>query len=605
MTVESGIKTVWLRRKMPKLALDDPAILFKSIETTYELYLEQSLIYRFWSFNSDSLDMFRGFGANLINLPRGYSEKMLFVRIHSSRWNRLGISRDVSIGSRANQILRLLGQQADVFILGLFYVIIGSFFLFIFFKEIHTALFYSFGHFALFAGLYQIAQSKILLLYWPMLTAEAYALEVSSLLLIPVGLLLFIEQHFRGTTQLVIAWLRKIHLSFAIISILLGFVNLVNLANAVIPFQIILAINAIMLCIVALRDMAVRKRRFIAFSVSIIVLSAVTLHDIAGATGYVNIWHNLIPYALLMFMIVVAYSMQRKIAFHIAAIDEEKSRLREAEYRAAAAELQAQVAEARSLAVRSEKMAALGKLTAGIAHEIKNPLNFVKNFAEVSTEMCGELEQEVASSKGVTSRIRELTMTIADNCHRIAEHAKRADAIIKGMLLHARGNSGEKVLTPLNEFIDQYVRLAFHAFRSQDSSFNVTLDCQYDPAVGSVPIIPEDMSRVVVNICNNAFYATTLKKNRIGGEFDPRVIVSTKQNNNTVEICIRDNGDGIPDEIREKIFHPFFTTKDHRDGTGLGLSISYDIVANIHAGKLFVNSEPGEFAEFIVELKSR
>jgi len=250
--------------------------------------------------------------------------------------------------------------------------------------------------------------------------------------------------------------------------------------------------------------------------------------------------------------------------------------------------------------VTQQKLVSLGALTAGIAHEIKNPLNFVNNFSEVSRELLEELKTEL--QKKNSGEIFELIEDLNHNLEKINQHGRRADSIVKGMLLHSRGRAGDKLPTNLNELLDQYVNLAYHGLRAQDKEFNITIEKNYDTSIDKINIIPQDISRVFLNVINNACYATNDKKRKSGADFTPLLKVSTKNLNESVEIRIRDNGNGIPDSVKENIFDPFFTTKPAGDGTGLGLSISYDIIVKEHNGEFKFESEEGNYTEFIIKI---
>ncbi len=273
------------------------------------------------------------------------------------------------------------------------------------------------------------------------------------------------------------------------------------------------------------------------------------------------------------------------------------------------AELQESLEElkkAQDQLIQSEKMASLGQLTAGIAHEIKNPLNFVTNFSDLTRELVMEAREEMAAL-GLTpdqvDRFEPILGDIETNVSKIYEHGRRADNIVKGMLQHSRGKSGERQETDINELIGEYVNLAYHGLRAQDPSFNVTLKTDFDPDVGMVVIVPQDFSRAVLNLVNNACFAADQK--RRAGEtpgFKPTVTVSTKRIGHEVEIIVHDNGTGIPDHVKNKIFEPFFTTKPTGVGTGLGLSLTYEIIVNQHNGSLDVNSKAGDFTEFRIIL---
>ncbi len=250
--------------------------------------------------------------------------------------------------------------------------------------------------------------------------------------------------------------------------------------------------------------------------------------------------------------------------------------------------------------IQSEKMASLGELTAGIAHEIQNPLNFVNNFSEVSTELIREMVEEV--DKGNKDEVKAIANDLVQNLEKINHHGKRADAIVKGMLQHSRSSSSVKEPTDINALADEYLRLSYHGLRAKDKSFNATLKTDFDESIGEINIIPQDIGRVILNLLTNAFYAVKEKKNERPENYEPTVTVSTKKINNRVEISIQDNGNGIPQKALDKIFQPFFTTKPTGQGTGLGLSLSYDIVTKGHNGELKVKTVEGEGTTFIINL---
>jgi two-component system NtrC family sensor kinase len=250
--------------------------------------------------------------------------------------------------------------------------------------------------------------------------------------------------------------------------------------------------------------------------------------------------------------------------------------------------------------IQSEKMASLGELTAGIAHEIQNPLNFVNNFSEVNKEIVEELEEEL--KKGNIEEALAIAADIKGNEEKINHHGKRADFIVKGMLLHSRNITGEKEPTDINVLADEFLKLSYHGLRAKDKNFNAELITHLDESLPKVSIAQQDIGRVLLNLFNNAFYAVNQKQKTAGADYKPEVIVSTSIDKNNLVIKVKDNGNGIPDAIKEKIMQPFFTTKPTGEGTGLGLSLSYDIVVKGHGGSIDVNSKEGEFTEFIILL---
>jgi len=257
--------------------------------------------------------------------------------------------------------------------------------------------------------------------------------------------------------------------------------------------------------------------------------------------------------------------------------------------------------------VTQSKLAALGALTAGIAHEIKNPLNFVNNFAELTRDLVSELRQEIEKNRdkldpAVVANIDEILDTIQQNTDKINEHGKRADSIVRSMLQHSRGKAGERQLTDINAMLEEDINLAYHGMRALDSSFNIKIEKDLDQSIGKLEIVPQDVSRVFLNIISNGCYEAHRKKLNADSSFSPLLTVISRNRPNDVEVRIRDNGNGIPEKIRDKMFTPFFTTKPAGLGTGLGLSISYEIIVNAHHGELFFESEEGEYTEFIVRL---
>ena len=249
--------------------------------------------------------------------------------------------------------------------------------------------------------------------------------------------------------------------------------------------------------------------------------------------------------------------------------------------------------------IQSEKMASLGELTAGIAHEIQNPLNFVNNFSEVNKEFIDEMQQEM--DKGNLADAKAISNNIRDNEDKIIFHGKRADAIVKGMLQHSRASSGQKELTDINALADEYLRLSYHGLRAKDKTFNALFKTDFDNSIRKINIIPQDIGRVLLNLYNNAFYAVSEKKKSEVETYEPTVSVTTKKINDKVELTVKDNGNGIPQKVLDKIFQPFFTTKPTGQGTGLGLSLSYDIV-KAHGGEIKVETKEGEGSEFVILL---
>jgi two-component system NtrC family sensor kinase len=257
--------------------------------------------------------------------------------------------------------------------------------------------------------------------------------------------------------------------------------------------------------------------------------------------------------------------------------------------------------------VQTEKLASLGQLTAGIAHEIKNPLNFVNNFSGVSVELIDELQDTLKGmpfDDKARAEINELTNTLRGNLDKVVQHGKRADAIVKNMLLHSRQGSEEHRPVDINALVEESLNLAYHGARAEQQGFNIALERSFDPAAGEVDVFPQDITRVLLNLISNGFYAATKRKAQAdGGDYEPTLMAATRNLGDSIEIRIRDNGTGIPPEVKEKMFNPFYTTKPAGEGTGLGLSISHDIIVKQHGGSIEVDTQPGEFTEFRVILQ--
>ncbi len=256
-----------------------------------------------------------------------------------------------------------------------------------------------------------------------------------------------------------------------------------------------------------------------------------------------------------------------------------------------------QLEATRNQLIQSDKMASLGQLTAGIAHEIQNPLNFVNNFSELSLELLEEINNPVSREEEVS-----IVNDVKQNLEKILYHGKRADSIVKGMLQHSRTAPAEKQPTDINKLVEEFFILAYHGMRAKDPAFNCSMEKHLATNLPPVKIIPQDVSRVILNIFNNSFYAVDERSRNEGKEYRPKVSISTMQVNGSIKVAIRDNGKGIKEDIQKKIFSPFFTTKPLGQGTGLGLSISRDIIVKDHKGDIKLDSKPGEYTEFIITL---
>ncbi|MBX2954630.1 MAG: hypothetical protein KF846_00645 [Cyclobacteriaceae bacterium] len=297
---------------------------------------------------------------------------------------------------------------------------------------------------------------------------------------------------------------------------------------------------------------------------------------------------------------VFAFTTDRTVRRSIKMRERERGRERELKQAREIEKAYTELKATQSQLIQSEKMASLGELTAGIAHEIQNPLNFVNNFAEVNSELIAEMKEELLN--GNLNEAKKIADNIDENEKKIIFHGKRADTIVKGMLQHSRSSSGVKELTDINALADEYLRLAYHGLRAKDKAFNASMKTEFNESLGKVSVVPQDIGRVILNLITNAFYAVYEKKMQDLAGYEPLVTVSTKRDGDKVLISVKDNGNGIPQKVLDKIFQPFFTTKPAGSGTGLGLSMSYDIVTKAHSGEIKVETKEGEGTEFIVVL---
>jgi two-component system, NtrC family, sensor kinase len=317
--------------------------------------------------------------------------------------------------------------------------------------------------------------------------------------------------------------------------------------------------------------------------------------------GVIMVYHNEVrPFTDKQIALIQTFADQAVIAIsNVGLFEQVQQRTRELS--ASLDDLRA----AQDRLVQTEKLASLGQLTAGIAHEIKNPLNFVNNFSALSAELIDELDETLAPApldRRMRGDVGELTQMLKSNLEKVVQHGKRADSIVKNMLLHSREGSGERRSADINALVEESLNLAYHGARAEKPGFNITLTRDLDPDAGSVDLYPQEMTRALLNLISNGFYAATQRKSADGESFVPILIATTKNLGKTVEIRIRDNGAGIPEGVKEKIFNPFFTTKPSGEGTGLGLSMSHDIIVKQHGGSIDVETEPGLFTEFKIVL---
>jgi signal transduction histidine kinase/ligand-binding sensor domain-containing protein len=311
-------------------------------------------------------------------------------------------------------------------------------------------------------------------------------------------------------------------------------------------------------------------------------------------------WRTWWAYAIYgLLFIGLAYSIHRTLRQRVIMAERERTRVRELAQAREIEKAYHELKTTQAQLIQSEKMASLGELTAGIAHEIQNPLNFINNFSEINKELLVEMSDELERKNYDEARV--IAQNVVENQQKINHHGKRADAIVKGMLQHSQSNSSKKEPTDINALADEYLRLAYHGLRAKDKSFNAAFKTDFDPSIGQIDIVPQDIGRVLLNLYNNAFYAVAEKQKQAVDGYEPTVSVRTAKLDGEVQIIVADNGNGIPETVKDKVFQPFFTTKPTGQGTGLGLSLSYDII-KAHQGKITIKNSPGAGAEFLISL---
>ncbi|SIO01887.1 sensor histidine kinase [Algoriphagus halophilus] len=444
-------------------------------------------------------------------------------------------------------------------------------------------------------------------------------------------ILLFTLKRPLGTIQVSEEWKRLFNYGIiaAIALMVIEWIPMPSLISFIASIAGYLLISAIVY--VTLQFPALEHKKGVVYAwLPIIVISIITEIFVALAPDFYNKWDSYFETAeafafiwAIAMWIINAKQKKNLEKERIKALEKEKEleiteqlknqfeqqvKARTAELTAQKNELEKIVQELKSTQsqlIHAEKMASLGELTAGIAHEIQNPLNFVNNFSELSNELLVEMKEEIEA--GNYELALEIVDDITQNLQKIAHHGNRADSIVKGMLQHSRINSGEKELTDLNALADEFLRLSYHGLRAKDKSFNSDFKLNLDPNLPKVKVVAQDFGRLILNLVNNAFFAVNEKKSKLdpnseeGKNYHPTVIVTTSLENNKIKITVSDNGSGIPKSIKEKIFQPFFTTKPTGSGTGLGLSLSYDIV-KAHGGDFKVDSVEGEETTFTIIL---
>lgn len=609
---------LWLRSPLPDPLPEGNMIALRFIWMNAEIYVDDTRIYRSGTMEYSYANRFNSYAFHVVEVPEGSAGKMLYIRVVSGFSDVIGIKPNkVYIGEETSLLRFMLRQNVFNFAIGVVIVNIGlvAFLLLLIGKrdnENRRILFY-FGLSAVCYGVNYVS-SHVLAFVLTQNAALLYFLS-SVFFLFPVGLLGLFEWIIGKGKWSLIKWLRYVHIAVWACALLLditGVTPYFTWSPLVFGLLSVSMLAMIVFAVPAIRGSDPGARLF---GIAMIITSIPGFFDtiLLGVLGRTDL-PELSPGGILFFTVILAILLDIRFSRNSIQLRKAHKQLedyshsledrvhnRTEELSHKNSELQTMLDEMREMQeqlIQSEKMASLGQLTAGIAHEIKNPLNFVNNFATLSIELADELNEAVANGEDVELILEDLKMNAAN----ITKHGQRADRIVRSMMEHARGGKREVQSVVLNDLVEEYVNLAFHGMRAQKEAINVSMIRNYDDEIGELYVVPQEIGRVIINLCGNAFDAMREKLTVVSDSYLPKLQVTTKSNGRFAEVFIRDNGCGVADGEKEKIFEPFFTTKPSGAGTGLGLSISYDIVVAGHKGEFEVAHTSEEGTEFVFRL---
>ena len=609
---------LWLRTQLPDTLEEDMALAIRFLWMEGEVYLGDGLIYKSGDMEFDFSDRFEGFRFHMVDLPQGAAGKILHIRISSGFRNYIGVSPDRAYLGSENSIIQF-GIRKDLIslLIGLIIVGIGAVILLLLVlsnreRQSKEILFYT-GLFAVCYGMNYVCSHVLFYLMFPN-TVLIYYLK-GLFLLFPVGLLGLFECIIGKGPWEIINKMKHLHLVFWGALMMLDIVQIAAFFTLIHLFFITLAISLIVMFFAVVPSIKEKKSdsRIIGFAVLAGVVPGLFDTVFQGIILNTNV-PSLSPLGSLLCMFTLAFLLDKRFSRNTFQLQkahrlleehssslEDRVKKRTAELNEKNQQLQntlSDLKEAQHQLVQAEKMASLGQLTAGIAHEIKNPLNFVNNFASLSIELADELEEAINKGEEYELIVEDLKMNAAN----IEKHGKRADRIVHNMMEHARSGSRELKPVVLNELVEEYVNLAFHGMRAQKEAINVSIVRNYDECLKKVILVPQEIGRVIINLCSNAFDAMRDKQRLSRKSYKPGLQIITRHNGRFAEVYIKDNGPGIDEVEKDKIFEPFYTTKPSGSGTGLGLSISYDIIVIGHKGQFEVVSSGSDGTEFVFRL---
>ena len=612
---------LWFRSRLPDVLPEGHMIAIRFIWMNAEMYVDSTRFYRSGKMEYDYGSRFNGYAFHIVNLPPDAGGKMLYVRVVSGFNNVIGVKPDQLFIGEENSLLRYaIRQNILAFVIGVVIANIGlvSFLLLLVGKrdrESRLLLLY----FGLSAFCYGINYVCSHVLSYMLIQSPAILYFLTSIFfLFPVGLLGLFESIVGIGKGGIIKWLKHIHLATWVIALgldIFGFVPYFTWSSIVFGLLAISMAAMVVSVIPAIRKQSMEAR---VFGIAMIITAVPGFFD--------TIYHGILartdlpalsPWGILFFIVILLYLLDMRFSRNSNQLRtahkqletyshslEERVQDRTEELSRKNKKLQVALDELKEMQqqlVQSEKMASLGQLTAGIAHEIKNPLNFVNNFATLSIELADELNEALKKGEDIELILEDLKMNAAN----ITKHGQRADRIVRSMMEHARGGNRELQMVKLNDLVEEYVNLAFHGMRAQKEAINVSIVRSYDDQVGDVLMVPQEIGRVVINLCSNAFDAMREKRMVSDTQYVPKLQVVTQCSGKFAEVYVKDNGCGVSDAQKERIFEPFFTTKPAGAGTGLGLSISYDIVVAGHKGEFEVASTSQEGTEFVIRLPQK
>lgn len=607
-------KSTWMKITIPDMEWEKPALFVSGHLANFKIYADKKLIHIFDS--GEKLDKIK-WRWHIIPLDSNIKDEYIIFQIDSIIYpDTITFS---AFGEKDNLLNKILKTDIPILASGILFFSIGLFAILLFLKNMKNRIIIAFAAFCIGMGIFVVSDTIMRfmifdsLVFWRLLYFD-------SLLMMPVLIAIFVQFTISEKYKKIMKTIWLGHFIFSVLAtgatvVFAHYGNLMVIVYAVVIYSIMTITSLITIAIILAKEARKGNEEANIFFTGFLVLALVTIINLLFSlflkTQAIGVhWGMLVFIIFIGKLLYMRFENTQKQLGDYAENLEEKVHERTSELEEANEELTTTVEQIKNMQnqlITQQKLASLGALTAGIAHEIKNPLNFVNNFAEISVELVEEVKDELETQKTkmdkeVNNEIHYILDNLEENVKKINHHGKRADSIVQSMLLHSRGKSGDFRMININHLLDEYLNLAYHGMRAKDTNFNVTIEKTFDSSLHKINVVPQDISRVFLNLLNNSFYAVNEKSKETNKDFEPMLWATTKATKTGVEISIKDNGTGIPLDVVKEIFNPFFTTKPTGEGTGLGLSISYDIITHEHMGKLQVKTKDGEYTEFIITL---